>query len=512
MTLRPYQVQCVDTLWNALAVERSVLCVMACGAGKTKCFVELIRRANVKTVVLVGRNKLVDQTVDQLRAVVDDVGVWSAAYGEKRIAPVTVVSIHSADKLTIPDLKFIVCDEAHCMNDGRYGRFLERHPNAKLVGFTATPWRDGVEIFGDHMPFKRIHYKRGIKQLIAEGFLVPPVVKATPNGFDTSALKLNSGDDFKLSDIIKLTDDSEKIRAQVADALPRLEGRKKVVWMCATIEHAERVAKAIGSTAALVHSENPHNQYALDTFEGGDVRHMVNVMMLTEGYDFPAIDAVVLMRPTRSPTLAIQTIGRSLRLAPEKKDALILDYGEVIKHCGPIHDPFTKAFRAKVDKERMVISTRVCPKCLSYIHEGTTCPDCNYSIAVERDPLKNLTREASLVDLLADRRPKILKCVAVSAAKYLSKSGNKCILISFSVEGRLMPIKSYISNHPYSWKMGQKLIQEMIPFTFESWQECYDNCEALTFDVPDSVIAKDDNGFEKVERILGRTSDSDIPF
>jgi len=511
MILRPYQSQCVDTLWNALAAGPRVLCVMATGSGKTECFIDLIRRANVKTVVLVGRNKLVGQTSDRLRKVIDDVGIWSAAYGEKRIAPVTVVSIHSADTLTIPGLRFIVCDEAHNLNDGRYGRFIERHPGVKLVGFTATPWRDGVEIFGEHMPFPRIHYKRGLKQLIADGFLVPPVVKAMPNGFDTSSLKLQ-GDDFKLSDVIKLTDDSEKIRAQVADALPRLEGRKKIVWMCATIEHAERVAKAIGSTAALVHSKNPHNDYALETFERGEVRHMVSVMMLSEGYDFPAIDAVALMRPTRSPTLYVQTIGRSLRPAPGKRDALILDYGEVVKHCGPVHDPITKAFRLKADKERMVISTRVCPKCLSYIHEGNTCGDCNHVITVERDPLKNLTREASLVDLLADRRPEILECVAVSAAQYLAKSGNKCILLSFSVKGRLVPIKSYISSHPYSWKMGQQLIQSMIPFRFESWQECYDNCETLVFDVPESVIAKDDNGFEKVQGVLSRARDSDIPF
>jgi DNA repair protein RadD len=482
---------------------------MATGGGKTECFIELVRRANVRTAVLVGRMKLVSQTVTRMSKVIDNVGVWSAAHGEKRISGTTVVSIHSADTLTIDGLKLIICDEAHNLNDGRYARFIARHPEAKLVGFTATPWRDGVEIFGEGQTFPRVHYRRGLKDLIRDRFLVPPVVKQGASSFKTEGLKVQ-GDDFKLSEIIRLTEDSGKIKAQVADALPRLHGRLKVVWMCASIEHAEKVAKAIGN-AAIIHSKNPHNDYAIECFERGDVPHMVSVMMLSEGYDYPPVDAIVLMRPTRSPTLYVQAVGRGLRPSGGKKDCLVLDYGEVVKHCGPLHDPLTRARRMKADKEKMVVTVRVCPKCLSYVH-GDVCEDCGHEMKIERDVTKNLTRTASMVDLLKDRRPEIIPCVSVSAGKYKSKKGNDCIMIEFRLKDRMMPVRSYISSHPFSWQKGQGLIYKLTPFRFESWQECFDACETIPLEVPDSVIVGEENGFAKIEGILSRAPDSDIPF
>lgn len=509
MILRPYQLDCVQALWNALAAERNVLCVMSTGSGKTECFIELARRAPVRTAVLVGRDKLVEQTARRMRAVIDDVGVWSAGQGEKRVAEKTVISIHSADKLTIPGLKFLICDEAHNLNDGRYARFLERHPEAKVAGFTATPWRAGAEIFGAGKRFSRIHYRRGLKTLIDEGFLVPPVAKSMPASFDTRGLKTR-GDDFILSDLVKITSDIGKITAQVEDAMPRLTERSKIVWMCTSIEHAEKLAKIIPENCSVVHSKNPHNDYAMECFTAGPIRHMVSVMMLSEGWDFPPVDAIVLMRPTKSPTLYVQSVGRGLRPSEGKKNLLVLDYGEVIRNCGPLHDPYTKTIREKTKKEALTIGVRVCKECLSYIFDGTICGDCGHENAEKRDPLKALQSRAMDADIMASRQPEKLECVSVRAVQHMSKSGNNCIKISFTVRGRMWPVSMYISNHSFSWAKGRKIIEGMTPFEFISFKECYDNCEQLVFEAPSAIEVVMENGFETIKRIHRRAPDIDV--
>lgn len=509
MNLRPYQAHCVEQLYSALAKEPRVLCVMGTGMGKTETFIALAKKASVKTVVIVGRNKLVEQTVRRMRAVFDDVGVWSAGQGEKRVAPITVVSIHSADSLTIPDLRFIICDEAHNLNDGRYKRFLDRHPTAKLAGFTATPWRDGVEIFGEGRIFPRVNFRRSILTGIEDGFLVPPISKAMPDHWQTKGLKI-SGDDFKLSDITRLVSDSAKIKKQVADAMPRLEGRHKIVWICASIEHAENVAKCIPEMSCIIHSKQNQelNDYQIECFERGEIRHMVSVMMLSEGYDYPAIDAIVLMRPTRSPTLYVQCVGRGLRPASGKKNCLVLDYGEVIANCGPIHDPLTRNMRAKGQgKEKLEITMRVCPKCLSYV-QGDVCQDCGHEMKIERDPVRSLKTEASSADILAMRKPERFVPRSLSASQYKSKAGNECIRLEFLFDDRVAPFYVYISSHPFSWNKGRRIIETFTPWNFSTWQECYDACEELVFSTPEWIeLGKSKNGYEELKGISDRGRD-----
>lgn len=511
MPLRLYQTHCVEQLYAALAKEPRVLCVMGTGMGKTETFIALAKKAGVKTAVLVGRDKLVEQTVRRMRNEFDDVGVWSAGQGQKRVAGITVVSIHSADTLTIPDLRFIICDEAHNLNDGRYARFLNRHPMAKLAGFTATPWRDGVEIFGEGRIFPRVNFRRSILTGIEDKFLVPPVSKAMPEHWDTKGLKI-SGDDFKLSDVTKLVSDSAKIKKQVADAMPRLEGRNKIVWLCASIEHAERVAKCIPETSCIIHSKQSAevNEHQIECFEEGPIRHMVSVMMLSEGYDYPAIDAIVLMRPTRSPTLYVQCVGRGLRPWKDKENCLVLDYGEVIANCGPVHDPITKSMRRKAaGKEKLEITMRVCPKCLSYVEAGVEeCPDCGHQMKVERDPTKSLKTVASDADILSMRKPERFTPRSLSASQYTSRASNNCIRLEFMFEDRVAPFYLYISSHPFSWNKGRKIIEAFTPWNFATWQECYDACEQLVFLVPEWIeLGKSKNGYEELKGISDRGRD-----
>jgi len=505
-------------MMGALARDSRALCVAATGTGKTETFIGLIKQANVKTVVLVGRDKLVEQTAKRLRAVIPDTAVWSAGQNEKRVAQVTVVSIHSADALTIDGLKLIVCDEAHNFGEeGRYANFINRHHQAKVAGFTATPWRGGVPIYGEGKFFSKVSFKYDIRTAIEAGFLVKPVSKCAPNSFSTEGLKERGGD-FILGDLSKLVRDKKKAQAQVEDAMARLKDRKKIVWVCTNIEHAEMIRNLIPEQSCIIHSKQKNNDYHVECFEEKDFRHMVSVMMLSEGYDYPPVDAIVLLRPTKSPTLYVQVVGRGLRPSEGKKDCLVLDYGEVIKNCGPLYDPILQADRKKSEKEPLEKTVKACPECLSYVpHDAEECADCFHEFEKqERDMTKALKQEAGNRDIMAIKQtterwqPRV-----VEAYQYTSKKGNNCIRLLFLFSDRMQPFQYYISNHPYSWRKGQKIINALTPWEFSDWQECYNNCEQLVFEVPEWIELKtNDKGFEELKGISDRAQDTNVavPF
>jgi DNA repair protein RadD len=508
--LYPFQKEAVESLWSALCYKRSALCVMATGLGKTEVFIELVRRAGVKTVVLLNRDKLVEQTARRM----GDVSVYSAGQGSKDASGQVVVASIQSFYRQITDARLIICDEAHNVGEGRYAQFLSAHPNAKIVGFTATPWRMGYPIYGEDQLFDMIDFHRGIPFGISRGYIVPPISKAPPVAFDTRGLAERLGD-FERGALEKLVKNPEKVRAQVEDAMSRLTERKKIVWVCTSIAHAEMVRALIPEESSLVHSK-VECTYPLECFEQGTIRHLVSVMKVTEGYDYRPIDAIVFMRPTKSPTLAVQVIGRALRTSPGKQNALILDYGEVIRNCGPIDQPNVreKGRRAK-DREEIEKTIKVCPGCLSYLDLAVTvCPDCGHEFKIERDLKLSDEHEESI--LISE--PETISISGVSFHKHQSKKGNLCIRVDYEY-GIFNSISEWFSAHPYSWGKGQARLSQLTPWNFESWQEAYDAVDELVVDrLPVAITVRKKERFHVIEEIhwtersSDRERDTDIPF
>lgn len=503
--LRGYQLDAVAALITALRIESKALCVMATGLGKTEVMLALTKQAKRPVVMLMGRDKLIAQTARRALYGNIDAAVYSAGQGTRDIGHVTVASIHSADGLCIPDAGLIIIDEVHNVDpaEGRYRRFLDRHPEARLAGFTATPWRMSVPIYGhDTALFDRVCYRRGLLEGIADGYLVPPVARAMPLAWDASSVGITAGD-YNQGELGALVRDAGKIAAQVDDALARLSNRKAAVWICTSIEHAESVAEELVQrmeTVAVMHSK-AETEGLLKSFEGGVFRHVVSVMMLTEGIDVPCIDAIVLMRPTRSPTLAVQAIGRGLRPSPGKADCLVLDYGEVIQSIGPLHDPYLRQPGERRAAVPLTKAMRVCPGCLAYLTpEVRECPDCGHESEREVDRLKRLKREASDADPLGGREPEVLACSWVELGRHRARSGNDCLVLAFTVAGRMWPVKAFGSEHVYSWMKFQAILNELTPFRFTSWKECYDAVPLLagTLVTPKTVTVKRTGDFENV--------------
>ncbi len=527
MKLRPYQLDAINTIWASLGKSNRVLCVLPTGAGKTVIFKELLSRAHVlrgndmRSVVLLNRETLVRQTA---RTIGEDVGIFCAALGEKDTTkPITVASIQSINKEELEGIKLCIIDEAHNLSE-TYEKFLANlGPNCKLVGFTATPFSPNGLIYGPKAFWPMVHFKRSLKYMIDGGFLVRPILSQGRHQFDTSKLSTRMGE-FRLEEIEELTSDEKKVKQQIADAMPRLSNRNRIIWACSSIKHAELLKKFIPESVSIMHSkqnaaEKEINQVA---FENGFCRHMISVTMLAEGYDFPAVDAIVLMRPTRSARLYIQIVGRGLRLFDGKKDCLVLDYGEVVQNLGPLDNPLVVG-KSGVKKEPLEVTLKACPKCLSYIDKmASSCPDCSYEFSTQEMATvsKNITRVVSGGKLLSDdQAPEerhLIKSVEIK--HHVAKSsGTKCVRIDFHTVTSLWPISKYVGAWPQSWLEGKKMLHEMgLPFS--SFQEAWEAIEQGWTQVdikPVAVITKKVGKYSNVVRLeIGspnRERNIDIP-
>ena len=317
--------------------------------------------------------------------------------------------------------------------------------------FSTQPDRSGVPnfqqprrnpisgyIYGEDKPNKVIDFKRTMSQMILENYIVRPIFKATKEAFDTSKLRTKRGE-YIARDVEKLSLDEKKVRLQVEDALSKLGKRKKIIWACTCIKHAEIVQKEIQrfEDCAIIHSKlnKKERERNINSFEKENVRHITSVTMVAEGYDYPAIDAIVLMRPTRSPVLWVQIVGRGLRLFPGKKDCLVLDYGEVVENLGHPNDPVVLK-KSKGKGEKQVI---ICPQCeeINFL-PVSNCRDCGHEFFKEklgpRKVTKNLTLDAALYEFNEKEKLEI-ECDILSMSlkkDHVSKSGNQCWEVTYT--------------------------------------------------------------------------------
>jgi DNA repair protein RadD len=506
MILYPHQNEAIQVLWNGLKLKNKQLCVLPTGSGKSLIIYHLMKRARdlgVRSCVLLNREVLCSQFAERFFDLTPS--IYSAALGVKdSTGTVTIASIQSCFKKQFKDLKLIIVDEAHGIGeeDGMYDRFLKIHPDAKIIGFTATPYNNRGYIFGADKFFPKKDYFKTLSTMISDGFLVPPTSKSLPAAFKTDNLRMHGGD-FMLRDLNDLVTDRGKASVQVQDALSRLTQRKKCIWVCVSIEHAEMVLEEIArfERASLLHSKQTDAQKFgnRDAFEKGDVRHMVSVMMLTEGYDFPAVDSIVMLRPTRSAKLYVQTIGRGLRNAPGKRDCLFLDYGEVIINLGSPNDPLIKGQGKKFDKIPLEVDIKICPGCFTMLPlNATSCGDCGHEWD-QRDLEKNLKKKPHQGEMIKSE-PKRYWVDDVSFGAHVSAKGNKCVRVDYTCG--ITHFSEYFSEHPYSWGKGRTRLKELTGWDFSSHTECYAAANDLLVEKkPVTISVEYDGKFPKVKSL-----------
>lgn len=349
MELRPYQ-QCarerVETAWDE--GHQSTLLVLPTGTGKTIVFAMIAKDlvANGKRVlILAHRGELLTQASDKilkatgLRCSLEKAQETS----ENSWYRITVGSVQSMqqdkrlNRFSEDHFDNIIIDEAHhAITDG-YQRVLQHFPDAKILGVTATPDRGDMRELG--AVFESLAYEYTLPQAIKDGYLVPIKALTVPLKLDLSGVGIQSGD-FKPGDIDTALD---PYLYQIADEMLKTCANRKTVVFLPLIKTSQKFCEILNSKsfrAAEVNGTSKDRAAVLADFEAGTYNVLCNSMLLTEGWDCPAVDCVIVLRPTKIRSLYCQMVGRGTRPAEGKKDLLLLDFlwhTERHELCRPAH-------------------------------------------------------------------------------------------------------------------------------------------------------------------------------
>lgn len=310
--------------------------------------------------------------------------------------------------------------------EGRYRTFLDDakvvNPLVRVGGFTATPYRtDTGMLCGPDKILNRVCYEVGMHQLMQDGFLCQVRSKRTRNAIDLSDLHVRAGE-FISAEMEVLFSADEVLRPAVAEILTITADRQSVLIFAAGVQHAWKVAGEIerqGHRCLVVTGETSSDERSdiLEEFKERRLKYLVNVNVLTTGFDATCIDCVVLLRATLSPGLYYQICGRGFRLHPGKSTCLILDYGANISRHGPVD-----RIRVKGQKGDGPVPTRFCPECEEAIPLGAAvCPCCGYEMPRE-EPDKKHADTASEKEVIAGPAPSAKEChwLPVESVDYMA--------------------------------------------------------------------------------------------
>lgn len=336
MSLRPYQQEAKDAIFREWDQEghNKTLLVLPTGTGKTIVFASVAERCvrdGSRVLILAHRGELLEQAQDKLfrstglRSAVEkaedsSLGSWF------RVTVGSVQTLMREKRLSkfSPDhFGHIIIDEAHhCLSDS-YQRVLEHFSGAKVLGVTATPDRGDMRNLGQY--FESLAYEYSLPRAIRDGYLCPIKAQTIPLRLDLSGVGIQSGD-FKAGDLGTALD---PYLYQIADEMTNYcQDRKTVVFLplVKTSKKFRDILIGKGFRAAEVNGESQDRAEILRDFDAGKYDVLCNSMLLTEGWDCPSVDCIVVLRPTKIRSLYSQMVGRGTRLCEGKDHLLLLDF------------------------------------------------------------------------------------------------------------------------------------------------------------------------------------------
>ena len=335
MELRPYQQEAKDAVFeqwdNGI---RKTLLVLPTGCGKTIVFAKVTEdcvRKGDRVLILAHRGELLDQAADKLKKTT---GLNSAIEKAEssclgswfRVVVGSVQTLMREKRLgQFPEDYFntIIIDEAHhCISDS-YQKVLKHFPEAHVLGVTATPDRGDMRNLGQY--FESLAYEYTLPKAIKEGYLTPIKALTIPLKIDMSGVSVQAGD-FKASDIGTALD---PYLEGIAQEMQKYCADKKTVVFLPLVKTSQKfrdILNNYGFQAAEVNGDSQDRAEILADFESGKYNVLCNSMLLTEGWDCPSVDCVVVLRPTKVRGLYCQMVGRGTRLSPGKEHLLLLDF------------------------------------------------------------------------------------------------------------------------------------------------------------------------------------------
>lgn len=361
--LRSYQNTVVEKMLWSLTIEGNSVVSLPTGSGKSHVIAEFVNRVGKPVLVFTPSKELLEQDYEKLCAVIDpnDIGIFSASKGIKEVKKITIATIQSAYKH--PELfnhyTIVICDEAHSINpkqlDGMYNKFFKAIGSPKIIGLTATafrmdsfyrktgkhwqPWETvtttKVIVRYQNRFWKQIIANINTQQLIDAGYLCPLVYEDHSFYYHEQLATNKSASDFDLEAFEELIGDKEPFMAQ--HIVESSRKHESVLVFCTSISQAERLSKAItGSYIVSSETKSRDRDQIITGFKHGTIKVVFNVNCLTTGFDHPALDAIYLIRPTRSVGLLCQMLGRGTRLFTGKKHCTVYDFSGNIKSIGTL--------------------------------------------------------------------------------------------------------------------------------------------------------------------------------
>ena len=359
ITPRPYQEAAIKAGLKIKKGKNGII-VAPTGSGKSIIISEIIKRSGKKTIVLQPTKEILEQNLNKMKSYsVQDIGIFSASMNEKTIGHITYATIGTIIKHKEKFAQFeqIIVDECHGVNskDGQYEDFITSL-NLPTIGLTATPFRMKYyqNNYGNKEPvvesrfltrtrpriFNTICHVTQVPDLFKQGYLCP-VKYNYQNDYDSRKVKNNStGQGYDEKALLKYNTEKSIVEKIAAEC--RVSTAKHILIFTQFREESEKTIALLSRTGMIckeVSGETPKKdrERILEDFKSGSLEYVVNVGVLTVGFDFPELDCIMIGRPTKSLSLFYQICGRGLRTSPGKTHCEIMDFCDNIKRFGEIN-------------------------------------------------------------------------------------------------------------------------------------------------------------------------------
>ena len=377
LELRDYQRKAVEAVRDKL--PRRPILVAPTGSGKTVMATALVEKLGCPTLWLAHRKELIDQAARRLEAHGLETGIVMSGYSADPEAQVQVASVQTLVRREMPPAGLVVVDECHHARAGTYQKILEACPGVPVVGLTATPFRLDGRGLGDL--FGELVVAAWPDKLCEAGWLHAPKVWAS-KAPDLRGVRVVAGD-YSLSALARRSNTAELNADIVETWQSRAAGRRTIVF-AVDIAHSRAIAEAfLEADIAAEHLDGstprPERDAILRRLATGETKVVCNCMVLTEGWDLPALECAVIARPTASLNLHLQMIGRVMRACDGKDGAIVLD------HAGNhhVHGLVTRRLNYTLADEKVgsdePLGLRRCGGCGLLFEIGAECcPECGW--------------------------------------------------------------------------------------------------------------------------------------
>ncbi|PTQ00333.1 DEAD/DEAH box helicase [Vibrio sp. ZF 223] len=384
-TLRPYQADSVKSVIHYFRKHQTpAVLVLPTGAGKSLVIAELARLAKGRVLVLAHVKELVEQNHEKYEGYGLKGSIFSAGLGRKETDQQVVFAsvqsvVRNLDSFS-NQFSLLVIDECHRVPDEKTSSYQkvithlrENNSGIKVLGLTATPYRLGMgwlyqyhtrgQVRSEEARFFRdCIFELPIRYLLDEGFLTPArMIDAPVLSYDFSQLKPASTGRYKEAELDMVIEQSKRATPQIVDQIIELaQDKLGIMVFAATVRHAQEILGLLPEgEASIVIGDTPtlERDQIINDFKERKIKFLVNVSVLTTGFDAPHVDLIAILRPTESISLYQQIVGRGLRLSPGKKECLVLDY------AGNSYDLYQpEVGDPKPDSDSEII-TIPCPAC-----------------------------------------------------------------------------------------------------------------------------------------------------